>query len=232
MAWLRRPRHRRRRPSHPTRPGRPACRFISRRRWSFTKRSFAATCRRRGSPPRGWPLPSRLAPCRKDGRLTSRSCTKRRDGQRQRRASSGCAGDRRRAQDLRRFPPRPRYKAVRHAGDRARERGRWCGRAHAGAPAGGESDAAGTGRAVQLPRGAPAPTASARHRCARTRCRGTIRSSPPSLLARPRSRSMSCPPRQARVKTPGARAVFYGQMIARCASCHAVHRKVWGPSRR
>ena len=30
----------------------------------------------------------------------------------------------------------------------------------------------------------------------------------------------------------GARAVFYGQIIARCADCHAVHRKVWGPSRR
>jgi hypothetical protein len=29
----------------------------------------------------------------------------------------------------------------------------------------------------------------------------------------------------------GARAVFYGQMIARCADCHALHRKVWGPSR-
>lgn len=27
----------------------------------------------------------------------------------------------------------------------------------------------------------------------------------------------------------GARAVFYGQMIARCADCHALHRKVWGP---
>jgi hypothetical protein len=30
----------------------------------------------------------------------------------------------------------------------------------------------------------------------------------------------------------GARAVFYGQLIARCADCHAVHRKVWGPTRR
>jgi hypothetical protein len=30
----------------------------------------------------------------------------------------------------------------------------------------------------------------------------------------------------------GARAVFYAQIIARCADCHAVHRKVWGPSRR
>ncbi len=30
----------------------------------------------------------------------------------------------------------------------------------------------------------------------------------------------------------GAMAIFYGQMIARCADCHAVHRKVWGPSRR
>ena len=30
----------------------------------------------------------------------------------------------------------------------------------------------------------------------------------------------------------GARAVFYGQIIARCADCHALHRKVWGPSGR
>lgn len=29
-----------------------------------------------------------------------------------------------------------------------------------------------------------------------------------------------------------ARAVFYGQLIARCADCHALHRKVWGPARR
>jgi hypothetical protein len=29
-----------------------------------------------------------------------------------------------------------------------------------------------------------------------------------------------------------ARAVFYGQIIAGCADCHAVHQKVWGPSRR
>jgi hypothetical protein len=29
-----------------------------------------------------------------------------------------------------------------------------------------------------------------------------------------------------------ARAVFYGQIIARCADCHAVHRTVWGPTRR
>jgi hypothetical protein len=31
---------------------------------------------------------------------------------------------------------------------------------------------------------------------------------------------------------PGARAVSYGQIIARCADCHALHRKVWGPGRR
>jgi hypothetical protein len=36
----------------------------------------------------------------------------------------------------------------------------------------------------------------------------------------------------AKVDDSGARAVFYGQIIARCADCHAVHRKVWGPSRR
>jgi hypothetical protein len=35
-----------------------------------------------------------------------------------------------------------------------------------------------------------------------------------------------------RVDEPGARAVFYAQILARCADCHASHRKVWGPSRR
>ena len=30
----------------------------------------------------------------------------------------------------------------------------------------------------------------------------------------------------------GARAVFYGQIIARCADCHALHRTIWGPSGR
>ena len=35
-----------------------------------------------------------------------------------------------------------------------------------------------------------------------------------------------------RAEAPGARAVFYAHIIARCADCHAVHRKVWGPSRR
>jgi hypothetical protein len=36
----------------------------------------------------------------------------------------------------------------------------------------------------------------------------------------------------AKTDDDGARAVFYGQMIARCADCHALHQKVWGPSRR
>ena len=35
-----------------------------------------------------------------------------------------------------------------------------------------------------------------------------------------------------RVEAPAARAVFYGQILARCADCHAAHPKVWGPSRR
>jgi cytochrome c553 len=35
-----------------------------------------------------------------------------------------------------------------------------------------------------------------------------------------------------KAETAAARAVFYGQIIATCADCHAVHRKVWGPSRR
>lgn len=36
----------------------------------------------------------------------------------------------------------------------------------------------------------------------------------------------------AKTDDDGARAVFYGQIIARCADCHALHRKVWGPSGR
>jgi hypothetical protein len=35
-----------------------------------------------------------------------------------------------------------------------------------------------------------------------------------------------------RAEAPAARAVFYGQILARCADCHAAHPKVWGPSRR
>jgi hypothetical protein len=30
----------------------------------------------------------------------------------------------------------------------------------------------------------------------------------------------------------GARAVFYGQILARCADCHTLHRDIWGPTRR
>jgi hypothetical protein len=36
----------------------------------------------------------------------------------------------------------------------------------------------------------------------------------------------------AKTDDDSARAVFYGQIIARCADCHALHRKVWGPSGR
>jgi hypothetical protein len=35
-----------------------------------------------------------------------------------------------------------------------------------------------------------------------------------------------------RVDDPGARAVFYGQILSRCADCHSLHRRIWGPSRR
>jgi hypothetical protein len=35
-----------------------------------------------------------------------------------------------------------------------------------------------------------------------------------------------------RAEDPGARAVFYGQILARCADCHALHRTIWGPSGR
>jgi hypothetical protein len=36
----------------------------------------------------------------------------------------------------------------------------------------------------------------------------------------------------ARIEDPAARAVFYAQILVRCADCHASHPKVWGPSRR
>ena len=35
-----------------------------------------------------------------------------------------------------------------------------------------------------------------------------------------------------RVDDAGARAVYYAQILARCADCHAAHRTVSGPSRR
>jgi cytochrome c551/c552 len=35
-----------------------------------------------------------------------------------------------------------------------------------------------------------------------------------------------------KTEAAAARAVFYGQIIASCADCHSLHRKVWGPSRR
>jgi hypothetical protein len=35
-----------------------------------------------------------------------------------------------------------------------------------------------------------------------------------------------------RAEEPAARAVFYGQILARCAACHALHPGVWGPMRR
>ena len=31
---------------------------------------------------------------------------------------------------------------------------------------------------------------------------------------------------------PGARAMFYGQILARCADCHEQHRTIWGPAPR
>jgi hypothetical protein len=35
-----------------------------------------------------------------------------------------------------------------------------------------------------------------------------------------------------RVEDTAARAVFYGQILSRCADCHALHRGIWGPTRR
>jgi hypothetical protein len=35
-----------------------------------------------------------------------------------------------------------------------------------------------------------------------------------------------------RVEDQAARAVFYAQILARCATCHSGHSKVWGPARR
>jgi hypothetical protein len=35
-----------------------------------------------------------------------------------------------------------------------------------------------------------------------------------------------------RAQDPAARAVFYGQILARCAECHDQHRALWGPTKR
>jgi hypothetical protein len=35
-----------------------------------------------------------------------------------------------------------------------------------------------------------------------------------------------------RAEDPGARAMFYGQILARCADCHAQHKTLWGPAGR
>jgi hypothetical protein len=35
-----------------------------------------------------------------------------------------------------------------------------------------------------------------------------------------------------RAEDPAARAVFYGQILSRCADCHALHPGIWGPTRR
>jgi hypothetical protein len=35
-----------------------------------------------------------------------------------------------------------------------------------------------------------------------------------------------------RTEDAGARAVFYGQILGRCADCHAQHRTLWGPTGR
>jgi hypothetical protein len=53
-----------------------------------------------------------------------------------------------------------------------------------------------------------------------------------SSLAASEKRIHELASQASRVEDSGARAVFYGQILARCADCHALHRGVWGPTRR
>lgn len=53
-----------------------------------------------------------------------------------------------------------------------------------------------------------------------------------SSLAASEKRIHELASQASRVEDSGARAVFYGQILARCADCHALHRTVWGPTRR
>jgi hypothetical protein len=53
-----------------------------------------------------------------------------------------------------------------------------------------------------------------------------------SSLAASEKRIHELASQASRAEDSGARAVFYGQMLARCADCHALHPGVWGPSRR
>lgn len=54
---------------------------------------------------------------------------------------------------------------------------------------------------------------------------------PPELLAS-EGRIHQLASQAVRTEDPGARAVFYGQILARCADCHAQHKTLWGPARR
>jgi cytochrome c553 len=54
---------------------------------------------------------------------------------------------------------------------------------------------------------------------------------PASLLAS-ESRIHELADQALRTEDPAARAVFYGQILARCADCHSQHRTLWGPGPR
>ena len=165
----------------------------------------------------------------KDGRLTSRSCTKRRDGQRQRRASSRRRWARPRCSRpaaiatvaSARCPPRPLDapgSAVRGVV------GHMLAHQHA---------------ADQMLQGLVVPSSTLWRA-------GAAGLSTPPLASADLPRDAKLGPeakasegrihvlagQAGRVDEPGARAVFYAQILARCADCHASHRKVWGPSRR
>lgn len=54
---------------------------------------------------------------------------------------------------------------------------------------------------------------------------------PPSLFAS-EARIHDLADQALRTEDPAARAVFYGQILARCADCHSRHRTLWGPGPR
>jgi hypothetical protein len=54
----------------------------------------------------------------------------------------------------------------------------------------------------------------------------------PSALLASEARIHELADQALRTEDPAARAVFYGQILARCADCHSQHRTLWGPGRR
>jgi hypothetical protein len=54
----------------------------------------------------------------------------------------------------------------------------------------------------------------------------------PEALLASESRIHELADQALRAEDTAARAVFYGQILARCADCHSQHRTLWGPSPR